>query len=218
MVKICGVRGGEDGCLAVALGASHVGSVMVESSPRSASVEQAREVRRAVEARARHVLVFRDQEPAEVLRMAREVGTRHVQIYGASDEDSAALEERGLVVYRVVSVAPSSPSLPDLPRRSSEKPVVLDVGGGGSGLKFSWDLFRGRAPSWTFIAGGIRPENVEELLQHRPYGIDLSSGVERSPGIKDPDRMRALFHVVWSWAKSSAPDPRELARSGRRNI
>jgi phosphoribosylanthranilate isomerase len=70
---------------------------------------------------------------------------------------------------------------------------VLDVAAGGSGRRFDWALLGGRAPYATFIAGGITPDNVGALLRHAPWGIDVSSGVESAPGVKDGGRLKALF-------------------------
>jgi phosphoribosylanthranilate isomerase len=77
-----------------------------------------------------------------------------------------------------------------------DTPALLDVGGGGSGRSFDWDLLGTEAPPFTFVAGGIRPENVEALLEHRPYGIDLASGVESEPGVKDEEKLRELFDRI----------------------
>src|SRR3989304_4377660 len=74
--------------------------------------------------------------------------------------------------------------------------VVLAVGGGGSGRSFRWEILGDEAPRGVFIAGGIRPENIAELLSHRPYGVDLASGVESRPGAKDPARLVAFFEEL----------------------
>jgi phosphoribosylanthranilate isomerase len=75
---------------------------------------------------------------------------------------------------------------------------LLDVGDGGSGRSFRWEILGDEAPRGVFIAGGIRPDNVAALLSHHPYGIDLSSGIESSPGVKDPKSMTAFFEAVRS--------------------
>jgi phosphoribosylanthranilate isomerase len=87
--------------------------------------------------------------------------------------------------------------LPELsPAPTDASPAVLDVGDGGSGTPFDWSLLAPRAPSATFIAGGVTPHNVSALLRYRPWGIDLSSGVERVPGEKDHGSLRLLFAAV----------------------
>ena len=78
----------------------------------------------------------------------------------------------------------------------ARSPVLLDVGAGGSGTPFDWRLLGRVAPPRLWIAGGITPANVRALLARAPFGIDVSSGVERAPGIKDARRLRALFAAI----------------------
>jgi phosphoribosylanthranilate isomerase len=78
----------------------------------------------------------------------------------------------------------------------ARSPVLLDIGAGGSGTPFDWRLLGRVAPPRLWIAGGITPENVDELLEHDPFGIDVSSGVEVAPGIKDARRLRKLFAAI----------------------
>jgi phosphoribosylanthranilate isomerase len=183
--------------LAVRLGATHVGCVLVPESPRGASLEQAKRVFDAAGDNVRHVLVFRGESPSTILEMARCVGTTDFQIPSPPEEDALLLEREDMTVYRVQRVDPGARQLPVLtPPPSPERPVLLDVGGGGSGQAFRWEILGAEAPSAVFIAGGIRPENIGELLSHRPYGVDLSSGVEARPGIKDPNRLAAFFEEL----------------------
>ena len=199
LVKICGLTRSEDARLAVHLGATHVGCVMAPTSPRCASLEQAESVFRAAGDGVRHVLVFRRQEVSDILEMARAAGTKNVQLHDMSEEEALSLEEKGMTVCRAHRIDPESDALPALvPEPTPERPILLDVGGGGSGRSFRWEILGQEAPRGVFVAGGIRPDNVATLLSHRPYGIDLSSGIESSPGIKDPERMTAFFEVVRS--------------------
>jgi phosphoribosylanthranilate isomerase len=107
------------------------------------------------------------------------------------------LEEEGLTVYRVHELDALSGALPPLlPEPTEKRPAMLDYKGGGAGKSFSWGLLGNPAPHATFIAGGVRPENVASLLSRRPYGIDLSSGVEARPGIKDHRRLKLFFEAL----------------------
>lgn len=197
LVKICGLTRSEDARLAVDLGATHLGCVMAPESPRYASVEQVRDVFAAAGDSVNCVLVFRSQPVAAILEMARELGTDNVQLHEMTEEDAQELEGQGLTVYRVKRLDAETEELPVLtPPPTPERPVLLDVGSGGSGRSFPWKILGDEAPRGVFIAGGIRPENVAALLPRHPYGLDLSSGIESSPGIKDPARMTALFEVV----------------------
>lgn len=203
LVKICGLKRVEDAELAVSLGATHVGVVRARSSPRLASVEQAKAIFDAVSSKATKVLVFRDVTIDEVAEEARQTGADWVQLYDGP-ESEVRLASEGVRVLRVYALSEESTGLPELPWEPSEDgPVLLDVRGGGSGRRFDWSLLRDGAPRFTFIAGGIRPDNVEELLPYRPYGIDLASGVEREPGVKDERKLRELFRRVETFRKES---------------
>src|SRR5262249_8631078 len=131
------------------------------------------------------------------------VGASAVQIHGASRASLARVRDAGLIAWTVVSVARGATRLPrsleDLQSgapRADRSPVLLDVGVGGSGTPFDWRLLGDVAPPGTFIARGITPENVADLLARAPFGIHASSGGERAPGIKDARRMRQLFAAL----------------------
>jgi indole-3-glycerol phosphate synthase/phosphoribosylanthranilate isomerase len=197
LVKICGLTRPGDARLAVSLGATHIGVVRTESSPRSVSAELAREVFDVARGKAETVFVFKDVPLSQVIEDARVSGASGVQLYDASDDDVRAVASEGYRVYRVYRMDEASSSLPRFdPPPSESQPALLDVGGGGSGRSFDWSLFGMRAPEATFIAGGIRPDNVRSLLKYQPYGIDLASGVESRPGVKDEAKLRALFKEV----------------------
>jgi phosphoribosylanthranilate isomerase len=189
----------EDAELAVRLGADYIGAVRTSGSPRRVSLGEARTLFAEVGARAARVLVFRGAAVEEVLSDAVSAGADWVQLYHASEADVRRVESEGLRVLRVVDVTERATELPAFPSRpTSKRPALLDVGGGGSGRRFDWEILGARAPAWTFVAGGIRPDNVADLIDHRPYGIDLSSGVESEPGVKDARKLRALFERIES--------------------
>ncbi len=196
-VKICGLKRAEDAELAVALGANFVGAVRTSRSPRLVSLDEARAIFKKVGSSAARVLVFRDVPLESVLSDTRAAGADWVQLYRASDADVLRVEEAGLRVLRVLDVSEQTREIPRFPSEPSENRLaLLDVGGGGSGRSFDWDVLGADAPAFTFVAGGIRPENVDRLLAHRPYGIDLSSGVESEPGVKDERKLRKLFERI----------------------
>lgn len=196
LVKICGLRRVQDAELAVALGATHVGAVRTPESPRRASLDEARAIFDRVASKATRVLVFRDVPIEGVVRDASSSGADWVQLYGGSDADFERLESEGFRVLRVYRVEEDSRALPALLDSSDARPALLDVAGGGTGRRFDWRLLGSEAPPFTFVAGGIRAENVEELLLHRPHGVDLSSGIERAPGVKDEEKLRMLFDRI----------------------
>lgn len=196
-VKICGLRRPEDGRLAVRLGARWIGIVRAPDSPRSASLDEARRVIAAAleeDDEVQPVLATGRRTRAEVGADAAALGVRRVQPHGLSDAGVRALEAAGLIVHRVVTVPESADRLPDFAVSTEPRgPLVFDVGGGGSGRSFDWRILGEQSPPRAFIAGGLRPENVAALLPFRPWGVDVSSGIESAPGVKSGDRMRRFF-------------------------
>jgi phosphoribosylanthranilate isomerase len=196
-IKICGLRRPEDARLAVRLGARWIGVVRAPDSPRSATLEEARrviEAAREVHPEVRPVLATGRRTRDEVASDAFALGIERVQPHGLSDAGVRTLAEAGLIVHRVVTVSETAARLPDFdPPARDGGPLVFDVGGGGSGRAFDWRILGARAPRRAFIAGGLRPENIERLLPYEPWGVDVSSGIESSPGVKDPERLRRFF-------------------------
>lgn len=183
--------------MAVRLGARWIGIVRAPDSPRSATLPEARQViaaAREISPAVRPVLATGRRTRDEVATDALALGIQRVQPHGLSDAGVRSLREAGLIVHRVVTVAETAGRLPDfvLPGED-DGPLVFDVGGGGSGRAFDWRILGERAPARAFIAGGLNPENIGRLLPFRPWGVDISSGVESAPGVKDPDRLRLFF-------------------------
>ena len=205
-VKICGLRRPEDARLAARLGAGWIGIVRAPDSPRSATLAEARRViaaAREVSPTVRAVLATGRRTGGEVAADAAALGVRRVQPHGLSDAGVRTLRAAGLVVHRVVTVPEAASRLPGFaPPAAVDGPLVFDVGGGGSGRSFDWSILGQGAPPRAFIAGGLRPENIEALLPYRPWGVDLSSGVESAPGVKDPDRLRRFFDRLKGWSAS----------------
>lgn len=196
-VKICGLRRLEDVHLALALGADDCGFVVAPDSPRAVRVEDLAALAAPVHAAGRRaVLVSRGVPAPRLAEHAHRAGIAAVQLHGAGATDERLLAAAGCSPWRVVSIAADATRLPPLPAATPTCPTLLDVGAGGTGTRFAWRLLGDRAPGHTYIAGGISPSNVAELLRHQPFGIDVSSGVEASPGSKDPTLLRALFAAL----------------------
>ncbi len=197
-VKICGLCRAQDVDLALALGADDCGFVLAPDSPRAVTpAALVALARRVLERGRRPVLVCRGIPAREVATHAAAAAILAVQMHGATGDDRALLAAAGCAAWQVLSVTTTATELPtptDAP--SWECPAVLDVGTGGTGTRFPWRLLGTRAPAHTFIAGGIAHDNVVELLRHRPFGIDVSSGIEARPGGKDETRLRALFDAL----------------------
>lgn len=198
-VKVCGITRLEDAMLAAELGAAALGFVFWPQSPRFVDPEIAASIVRALPRAITAVGVFVDQPMDDVQRLAQAVGLSAVQLHGHESLDYAARLMQPVIKAVAVDERFAAESLDELPL---EITVLLDahdpVRRGGTGRTIDW-----RAAAYAaarrpiFLSGGLTPSNVADAIARvRPYGVDLSSGVESSPGIKDPVKLRALFAAV----------------------
>ena len=194
-VKICGITNPEDARAALEAGADYLGLVFTES-PRRVTREQTAAIRAAVP-EADLVGVFRDEGPEVAEPLAREFSLRAVQVEGWLDRVPWAPAE----VWHVMRTAamPEPATLPMIPLRT----YLLDAydpalpGGTGKGADLDWARVAVRDGIRLFVAGGLKPETVAALVRDiRPYGVDVSSGVEASPGRKDHGKVRAFIDAV----------------------
>jgi phosphoribosylanthranilate isomerase len=198
-IKVCGITRLEDARVACRLGASAVGFVFWPKSPRYIDPARARAIADDLEPFVTPVGVFVDQPKAYVEDVAAAVGLGAVQLHGAETaEYIAGLGRR--VIKSVGLEAGLDPAVVDaLPPGVV---VLLDVHDpvrrGGTGRTVDWKLARAvAARRQSVLAGGLRPENVGlAIARVGPHAVDVSSGVESSPGVKDAGRMRAFFEAV----------------------
>lgn len=206
-IKFCGLTRRIDADQAVELGASYVG-VIFASGPRLLTPDRARDVLAGVPSSVARVGVFADQPAHEIARIAADVGLDVVQLHGRTDSARVdalrgAFDGRIWAVERVAG-ASIPPSLLDA--LDVADAVLLDamVAGalGGTGVALPWEalaeaLRSVRGERRIVLAGGLRPENVSRAIAAlSPDVVDVSSGVESAPGIKDHDRMRAFRDAV----------------------
>ena len=197
-IKICGITRLEDAQAAVAAGANALGFVFWPKSPRYIEPAKARGIVATLPPSIHAVGVFVDQAAADVNRIAEEVGLSQVQLHG--DETKKYVQEMKRPVIKAVAVGVEESAV--LGTWPSEVTVLLDVHDpvrkGGTGKVIDWVVAAEIAKLRPIIlAGGLTPENVGEAIARvRPYGIDVSSGVEAQPGIKDHKRLAALFEAV----------------------
>ena len=197
IVKICGITRPEDARTAVALGARAVGCTTDPENPRCVTPAQAKEIYSAAGRGITKILCFRGGDFLSIAEAARKAGTRHVQLREFDENTAEQLEAKNLVVYRVHDVPTGTNLLPPMhPEPNPKRPAMLRVAEGNHTLTFPWELLGNEAPAGTFIGGAVRPENICALLTHHPYGVDIVSGVERSPGVKDEDRLVLLFDTM----------------------
>lgn len=193
-VKICGLVRPGDVATATTLGATHLGFVLVPGTPRAVTTTQVGTLVADVPDSVTCMLVFRDATAEDVLRATEQTGVRTVQLHVHDDARVSRLMAGGLRVHRVFDA--ETVLAGELPARDVAHPIHIDVGAGGTGRRFDWSLLQGRDLEGVFLAGGITAENVSGLFRYEPWGIDLSSGVESAPGVKDPERLRELFASV----------------------
>ena len=192
LIKICGITRPEDAQAAVDAGANAVGFVFWPDSPRRVSVDVAKRI--AAKTRVTTVGVFVDQPADEVNAIAEEVGLGVVQLHGTESVDYARSIARP--VWKALTLDARVDSWP------ADIVILLDahdpVRKGGTGRTIDWKRAAEIATRRKVVlAGGLKPENVGEALANvQPYGIDVSSGVEKAPGIKDVGRLQALFEAV----------------------
>ena len=198
--KVCGITTPKDGAFAAESGADAIGLVFAES-PRRISVEEAREITAALPEGILKVGVFVDAEPAEVLRIAREVGLDCAQLHGdESPEEVAAVREGGLKVMKALRVrgADSLASIDDYGADLFLLDAWSEKARGGTGERFDWGLaksLKGRGN--IVVSGGLRPENVREAVRLlEPYGVDASSSLEDAPGKKNDERVRRFVSAA----------------------
>jgi len=211
-VKFCGLR--DATTLAEVPAGGAAGFVIdVPGSPRSIAPEAAARLVESVppEAEAWAVVVAPSAEL--IHRLFDEVGVDRVQLYGAIPEGLEFLEIHHLVPSVPVPPAGTAGELPEIPPAESYPRVHLDAAGqplpGGSGTRPDWAKCAeivDRLPGRKFVlAGGLTPENVGEALAAvKPWGVDVSSGIERAPGEKDVAKMRAFVSAVERFERGDA--------------
>ena len=210
-VKICGMTNLEDAIVAVEAGADAVGFVFYEKSPRCVSVEVAREIVSKLPENVEKVGVFVNESPDRVSRMADGAGLTGVQLHG----DEYLNPEHYSVGGRLLFSLSVSRVLNDLqepigefvfPAIPKSAGILLDSGipeqRGGTGKTFAWAEARWLVSALArrhavVIAGGLTVSNVRHAADFlKPWGVDVVSGVEASPGKKDPEKMRAFVRAV----------------------
>ena len=198
-VKICGITSVADGLAAAEAGADMIGLMLYEKSPRHVSLQTAAKIARALPPFVLRVGVFVNPTEELVLRAIADCGVTLLQFHG--DEPPEFCTQFGMMSMKAFRIRDAG-SLAALPDYSTEA-YLLDAYSadalGGTGAKFNWELAieakkLGRP---IVLAGGLTPENVAEAVrQVQPFGVDVSSGVESSPGKKDPAKVRAFIASV----------------------
>ncbi len=216
-VKLCGMTNLEDALVAVEAGADAVGFVFYEKSPRNVTVETARGICAKLPNGVEKVGVFVNSDCEEIRGVVVNAGFTAVQLHGKRSLESVWRDPRAALdcvgVAKLVPVISAEELIPKqtgiaIRRRTTEDPfaILIDaqVNGftGGTGTKFNWDATKGMIQALglnlpIIVAGGLTPLNVSEAIDgFHPFGVDVASGVEASPGKKDPEKVRAFVRAV----------------------
>ncbi|MCX8730372.1 bifunctional indole-3-glycerol-phosphate synthase TrpC/phosphoribosylanthranilate isomerase TrpF [Gilliamella sp. B2969] len=192
--KVCGLTRAEDAIAAYQAGAVYGGLIFAPKSPRYISPINARIVISA--APLNWVGVFKNETIDQVCQIAEQLSLYAVQLHG--DEDNQYIQllreklPKNCQIWKALSISNTIPE--------HNNPLVsryiFDHGAGGTGKSFDWSLLAGQDLTNVILAGGINPQNIKNALATNVIGVDLNSGVEISPGIKDKHKIQAVFEQI----------------------
>jgi phosphoribosylanthranilate isomerase len=195
-IKICGMTTVDDALMAVEAGADAIGLIFWTGSRRAVDVERAQAITRALPPLVSTVGVFVDETPDRVRTVADAVGLSGVQLHGVEAVADWARFPRPVLKAMPLEQYETSPW------RTARAAILVDahdpVTIGGTGRTIDWDVARAIAATRPLVlAGGLTPDNVGQAVARvAPWGVDVASGVEQAPGVKDPARVRAFVHAV----------------------
>ena len=202
-VKICGMTQLKDAVYAVEQGADAVGFILYKKSPRSVTMKGVKEIISKLPPLVDTVGVFVNETSDRVNKIADYCGLDMVQLHG--DESPAfcrKIRRRVIKACRVENLQ-SIKQLEKYPVSGFLLDTFSENTHGGTGKTFDWNLaLPAKKIGPVILAGGLTPGNVRQALNRvRPYGVDVCSGVEKSPGIKDPEKVRSFMANIRSGSK-----------------
>lgn len=203
-IKICGITNEDDALLAVALGADAVGFVFAPS-PRQVAPQRVYDITRRLPPEILTVGVFRDEVPNRVVEICQSAGVRGAQLHGhETPADVATVAQHVPWVIKAVVAGSVDASRADT---FGTGIILVDAPSPGSGTVFDWGILADMPEiDRLILAGGLAPDNVASAIATvRPWGVDVSSGVEAAPGHKDPVAMKRFIDA----ARSAAPPRHE---------
>jgi phosphoribosylanthranilate isomerase len=204
IVKICGITSEADALLAVGLGADALGFLFAPS-PRQMSTTAVGDIVKRLPPEVLTVGVFRDEAPQRVVEICHAAGLGAVQLHGhESVEDSQWVAARVPLTIKAFAAGESAVA------RFEEfgcQYLLIDGPSPGSGHVFDWRLAEGVVDHRRLlVSGGLTAANVGEAIARlHPFGVDVSTGVERAPGEKDPAKLAAFVAAVREGAVAAAP-------------
>lgn len=196
-VKICGVTNEEDALLAVAVGADAVGFIFAPSK-RQVGPQRVADIVRRLPPEVLTVGVFRNESPKRIETIVNQTGVKAVQLHGSESPRVVATVKAAVrTVFKAVAAGSEAFERAD---EFGADAILVDAPEPGSGQVFDWRLAED-APAGVplIMAGGLNPDNVADaIVKVRPWGVDTASGVERSPGVKDPILVRRFVQAARS--------------------
>ncbi|MEO9336021.1 phosphoribosylanthranilate isomerase [Mesorhizobium sp. SB112] len=206
-VKICGLKTPDAVDAALKGGASHIGFIFFPKSPRNVAPEDAAELRKRASGRAKSVAVVVDADDDTLDHIVRTVSPDILQLHGhESPQRSAEIKSRyGLPIMKAFAIREASDLEAIAPYRGIAERFLFDAKPpkgselpGGNGVSFDWRLLAGLDAKVDYmLSGGLNAANINEALAlSNPAGIDISSGVERAPGVKDVALIENFFRAV----------------------
>jgi phosphoribosylanthranilate isomerase len=208
-VKICGITNVADALCAASAGASAIGMVFYQPSPRNIEIEVAREISRVLPPFVSRVGLFVNAPHAEVERVFREVGLDLLQFHG--EEDSTYCAAISLPYIKAIRVRSEEDVGLAENKYQSSRGLLVDAYKegvpGGTGETFDWSLLPSSRSKPLILAGGLTPENVQAAIAEvRPYAVDVSGGVESARGIKDQRKIIRFIKEVICGCKNGCED------------
>ncbi len=198
-IKFCGITRIEDAERAVALGVDLLGFVLVPASPRCISAAAAEAIRRALPPGVSSVALFKDAGADAIATALSQFQPDWLQFHGGEDADTCNAPGRRYL--KAIAMGADIDLLVTAARFPDAHALLLDGHApgamGGSGQAFDWTRAEARLGRPIFVAGGLHPDNVAEAIARaQPFGVDVSSGIEAAPGIKDYGKMTAFVTAV----------------------
>ncbi|MDQ2704246.1 MAG: phosphoribosylanthranilate isomerase [Pseudomonadota bacterium] len=214
-IKICGLKTGEALEAALGHGASHVGFIFFAKSPRNIAPDEAGRLREAATGRAKAVAVTVDADDATLDAIVAAMRPDMLQLHGHETPErvSAVKARHGLPVMKAFSIRDAADLAATRPYRGVADRFLFDAKPpkeaelpGGNGVPFDWTVLAGLDPNVDYmLSGGLNAVNIGEALRLvSPAGIDISSGVESVPGVKDAALIEGFFQAVRTAGKKSA--------------
>jgi len=200
-VKICGITNPQDALLACELGAHAIGLNFYPQSSRCISPADAAKIIQTLPPFVAAVGIFVNWTPEAVIALSQALHLSAAQLHGDESPAAVAAVAKKIQVIKAIRAGQGS-KLSELDRYKSASALLLDSAHknqfGGTGAVADWNFAQSAAKSHRILlAGGLTPENVAEAIRTvRPYGVDVTTGVESSPGKKDPAKLRAFFAAV----------------------